>query len=69
MVKNLSAMQEMWVQSLGWEDPREKEMATLSSILSRETPWTEEPGGLQSMGSQTVGMTEHACSEGPLSGS
>ena len=44
-------------------------MATLSSILSRETPWTEEPGGLQSMGSQTVGMTEHACSEGPLSGS
>ena len=46
---------ETWVQSLGWEDPLEKEMATQSSILAWEIPWTEEPGRLQSMGSQTVG--------------
>ena len=52
MVKNPPAMQEMWVQFLGWEDPLEKEMATHSSILAWETPWTEEPDGLQSMGSQ-----------------
>ena len=52
MEKNLPAVQEMWVQSLGWEDPLEKEMATLSSILAWRVPWTEEPGGLQSMGSQ-----------------
>ena len=45
-------MQEMQVQSLGWEDPLEKEMATHSSILAWEIPWTEEPGGLQSTGSQ-----------------
>ena len=45
-------MQEMQVQSLGWEDPVEEEMATHSSILVWEIPWTEEPGGLQSMGSQ-----------------
>ena len=45
-------MQEMWVQSLGQEDPLENEMATHSSILGWEIPWTEEPGGLQSMGSQ-----------------
>ena len=45
-------MQETWVQSLGWEDPLEKEMATHSSILAWEIPWTEEPGGPQSMGSQ-----------------
>ena len=45
-------MQEMWVQSLGQEDPLEKEMATHSSILTWKIPWTEEPGGLQSMGSQ-----------------
>ena len=43
-------MQEMQVQSLGWEDPLEKEMATHSSILAWEIPWTEEPGRLQSMG-------------------
>ena len=55
MVKNLSAMQETWVRSLGWEDPLEKEMATHSSILAWRIPWTEEPGGLQSMGSQRVG--------------
>ena len=49
---------ETWVQSLGWEDPLEKEMATHSSILAWRIPWTEEPGGLQSMGSQRVGQTE-----------
>ena len=50
--KNLPAVQEMWVQSLGWEDPLEKEMATHSSILAWRVSWTEEPGGLQSMWSQ-----------------
>ena len=45
MLNNLPAMLEMWVQSVGWEDPREKEMATHSSILAWEIPWTEEPGG------------------------
>ena len=54
MIKNLPAIQETWVQSLGWEDPLEKGMATHSSILAWEIPWTEEPGGLQSMGSQRV---------------
>ena len=56
MVKNLSAMQEIWVQSLGPEDPVEKGMATHPSILAWGIPWTEEPGGkgLQSMGSQRV---------------
>ena len=48
-------MQETWVWSLGWEDPLEKEMATHSSILAWRISWTEEPGGLQSMGSQRVG--------------
>ena len=48
-------MQEMQVLSLGWEDPLQKEMATHSSILACTIPWTEEPGGLQSMGSQGVG--------------
>ena len=52
MVRNLPAMQEAWLQSLGWEDLLEKEMATHSSILAREIPWTEEPGMLQSMESQ-----------------
>ena len=47
--------EETWVRSLGREDPLEKEMATHSSILAWEIPWTEEPGGLQSMGSQRVG--------------
>ena len=55
LVKNLPAMQETWVQSLGWEDPLEKEMATYSSTLAWKIPWTEEPGRLQSMGSQRVG--------------
>ena len=47
--------QEMWIRSLGWEDPLEKRMATCSSILAWEIPWTEEPGKLQSMGSKRVG--------------
>ena len=55
MVKNVPAVQETQVQSLGWEDPLEKEMARQSSILAWEIPWTEEPGGLRSMGSQRVG--------------
>ena len=50
-VKNLPAMQEMWVQSLGQEDSLEKEITTHSNILAWEIPWTEEPDGLQSMGS------------------
>ena len=50
LVKNLPAMQEIQVQSLGWEDPLEKGMATHSNILAWEIPWTEEPGRLQSMG-------------------
>ena len=53
LVKNLPAMWETWVQSLGWEDPREEGMATHPSILAWRIPWTEEPGGLQSMGSQS----------------
>ena len=55
IVKNLSAMWETQVQSLGQEDPLEKGMATHSSILAWRIPWTEEPGGLQSKGSQRVG--------------
>ena len=54
-VKRLPTMQETWVRSLGREDPLEKEMATHSSIHAWKIPWTEEPGGLQSMGSQRVG--------------
>ena len=48
MVKNLPAMQETWIRSLGWEDPLEKEMDTHSSILAYRIPWAEEPGGLNS---------------------
>ena len=58
VVKNLPAVQEpqeMWVRSLGQEDPLEEGMATHSSILAWRIPWTEEPGGLQSIGSQRVG--------------
>jgi len=55
MVKNLPAMQETWFQALGQEDPLEKGMAIHSSILAWRILWTEEPGGLQSMGSQSVG--------------
>ena len=54
MVKNLPAMQKTWVQSLGQEDPLEKETATHSSIVVWEIPWTEEPDGPQSMGSQKI---------------
>ena len=54
MVKNLPAVQETQVQSLGWEDPLEKEMATYSSILAWRIPWTKEPGRLQFIGSQRV---------------
>ena len=57
MLKNLPAMQEMWIRSLGQEDLLEKEMATHSSILARRIPWTEEPGGLQSTGSQKSDRT------------
>ena len=70
-VKNLPAMQEtqeMWVPSLGWEDPLEEEMATHSSILFWEIPWTEEPGGLQSMRLKRLGhdwarMHNNNCSQ------
>ena len=55
MVKRLPTIRETWVRSLGWEDPLEKEMATHSSTLAWKTPWTEEHGSLQSMGSQRVG--------------
>ena len=54
-LKHLPLIWEIWVRSLGREDPLEKEMATHSSILTWRIPWTEEPGGLQSMGSQRVG--------------
>ena len=52
MVKNPTAKQKTWFPTLGQEDPLEKEIATHSSILAWRTPWTEEPGGLQSMGSK-----------------
>ena len=55
MVKRLPTMRETQVQSLGWEDPLEKETATHCSILAWKIPWMEEPGRLQSMGSQRVG--------------
>jgi len=52
-IKNLPAVQETWVHSLGWEIPLEKGIATHSNILAWGIPWTEEPGGLQSLGSQS----------------
>jgi len=55
MIKRLPAMRKTWVQYLGWEDSLEKEMATYSSILAWKITWTEEPGRLQSMGSQRLG--------------
>ena len=58
MVKNLPTMQETWVQSLGWEDTLKKGMATHSSILAWRIPWTEESGGLQSMGHKESDTTE-----------
>ena len=63
MVKNLPKMQETWVRSLDQEDLLEKGMATYSSVLAWRIPWTEESGGLQSLGSQGIGrdcVTEHA---------
>ena len=57
LVKNLPAMQETWIQFLGWEDPLEKGMATRSSILAWRIPWTEKPGRLLSMGSQESDTT------------
>ena len=54
VVKRLPAMWETWVGSLGWKDPLEKETATHANVLAWKIPWTEEPGGLQSMASQRV---------------
>ena len=68
VVNNLPAMQEtqdMQVQSPGQEDPLEEKMATQSSVLAWEIPWTEEPGGLQSVGLQSKDTTEHACIVSP----
>ena len=56
--KNLPAIQETWVRSLGWEDPVEEGMATNSSILAWKIPWTDEPGGPQSMGHKESDTTE-----------
>ena len=56
MVKNLPALRETWVQSLGREDPLEEGVATHCGILAWRIPWTEEPGGLQSVGSHRVGQ-------------
>ena len=58
MVKNLLAKQEMWVRSLDWEDPLEKEMATHTSILAWEIPWTEDPGGYSSWGRKESDTTQ-----------
>ena len=55
VVKNSPSLWETWVLSLGWEEPLEESMAMYSSILAWRIPWTEEPGGLQSIGSQRVG--------------
>ena len=67
LVKNLPAMQETWVPSLDWEDPLEEGMATHSDILAWRIPWTEEPGGLQSMGSQSwTRLSDSAHSTHPL---
>ena len=61
MVKNPPAMQESQILSLGWKDPLEKEMAVHSSTIAWKIPWTEEPGRLQSMGSQRVGHFTFTC--------
>ena len=66
VVKNLPPKQETWVRSLGWEEPQEKEMATLSTILAWETSWTEEPGKLQSMESQRVEHNSATKQQQPL---
>jgi len=70
-VKNPSAMQETWVQSLGQEDFLEEDMETHSSILARRIPWTEEPGGLQSMGLKRVELkllSTHTCTHSYICG-
>ena len=59
----MQEMQETQVWSLGWEDPLEEGMATHSCILAWKIPWTEQPGGLQSMGSQKWDTTEHSCQQ------
>ena len=65
MVKRLPTVQETWVPSLGREDPLEKEMATHSSTLAWKIPWTEEPGRLQSMGSQSrTRLSDAICTHG-----
>ena len=62
MIKNLPAIQETWVRSLGWEDPLEKGMTSHSSILVWRIPWTEEPVALPSAGSQSqTPLSEHTC--------
>ena len=66
VVKDLPVMQETWVQPLGWEDPLEKGMATHSSILACRIPRTEEPGGLQSMGSQSCTQLKRPSSSNML---
>ena len=58
MVKNLPAMRETWVLSLGWEDPLDESMATHSNILAWRIPWTEESGGIQSTGGKELDTTE-----------
>ena len=58
MMRNLPAVQETWVQSLGWEDPLEKGMATHSNVLVWRIPWTEEPGKLQLVGCKELDTTE-----------
>ena len=58
MIKNLPALQETWLRSLGWEGSLKKGIATHSSILAWKMPWTEEPGGLLSMGRKELEMTE-----------
>ena len=58
MVKNMPATWETWAQSLSWENPLEEGMASHSSILPGESPWTEEPGGLQSVGHKELDMAE-----------
>ena len=60
MVKNLPEIRETWLRSLGWEDPLEEGMATRSSILAWRIPWTEKPGGLQSMKSMKSQRVGHA---------
>ena len=60
-VKNLPAVQETWVRSLGWEDSLEKGMATHSSIHAWTVPWTEEPGDYSPLGHKESSMTEHTC--------